>query len=224
MSLAGTDLSVKDQRVLSAIFGGGEEVSNNDGNPRVLVDVSLPPDRHVSDLERVEEHVRREKEAIRLVEEKKEYALARQVFDEIIADDPMYASAYNNRAQLLRMTKQTDDTEVMGDLQRAIELAQPEANDDREIRVSKMQGTILCQAYTQLGGIYLALAEKAKADGKDYWGLEEKASQSLFYAGMFGNETARALAAKVNPYAKLCGNMVKEALERECSLFQNQST
>jgi tetratricopeptide (TPR) repeat protein len=220
MSLAGTDLSVKDQKVLSAIFGGGEEVNNNN-NPRVVVDVGLPPDRHVTDLARVEEHVRREKEAIKLVEEKKEYGLAKQLIDEIILHDPMYASAYNNRAQLLRMKEDADTDGVMKDLQRAIELAQPETDTNYEIRVSKMQGTILCQAYTQLGGIYLALAERAKADGKDYWTLEEKASQSLFYAGMFGNETARALAAKVNPYAKLCGNMVKEALERECSLIQN---
>lgn len=223
MSLAGTDLSATDQRVLSAIFGGGEESNNGSNNPRVVVDLDLPPDRHVSDLAKVEEYVKKEKEAIKMVEENKKYELARRIFDEIIVRDPTYASAYNNRAQLLRMKEDTDNEEVMKDLQRAIELAQPEVDMNQEIRVSKMQGTILCQAYSQLGGIYLALAEQAKTDGHDYWAYEEKASQSLFYAGMFGNETARALAAKVNPYAKLCGNMVREALERECSMIQQQN-
>jgi hypothetical protein len=47
--------------------------------------------------------------------------------------------------------------------------------------------------------------------------LEEAASGELALGGRYGNETARQLAVKTNPYAKLCGAVVKEALTKEIS-------
>ena len=50
-------------------------------------------------------------------------------------------------------------------------------------------------------------------------GLEEAASHELALGGRYGNETARQLAVKTNPYAKLCGSIVREALTKEISDF-----
>ncbi len=47
--------------------------------------------------------------------------------------------------------------------------------------------------------------------------LEEAASRELGIGGRYGNETARQLAVKTNPYAKLCGSIVREALTKEIS-------
>lgn len=217
MSLA-TGLSTKDQKVLNAIFGSEDDAISHP-HPKVIVDMSLPPDRNIQSIEK---YVDQEKEAIEIVENNGDYIDALNIFDNIINEEPQYASAYNNRAQLRRLNG--DESGALDDLKKAIELAQPPITqaEGEKIRVSKMQGTILSQTYSQLGGIYLKLAEQAKKDNRDYWEYEERASESLFYAGMFGNETARAVAVKINPYAKLCGNMVREALERECKVYQQE--
>jgi hypothetical protein len=49
--------------------------------------------------------------------------------------------------------------------------------------------------------------------------LEEVASHDFASGGRYGNETAKQLAVKLNPYAKLCGNIVKEAMQKEISDF-----
>lgn len=212
MSLA-TNLSIKDQRVLSALFGG--ESNNNDNPPSgVQIDMNLPPDQNVNANE-IANLVKQEKEAIELVESggTKNLQQAMEIFNQIIETSPKYASAYNNRAQVRRLItnwdQQVDD--ILMDLQNAIELAEPSSADKP---VSKMQGTILCQAYSQLGGLYLTISQEP---GRDRWYYEEKASNSLYYAGLYGNELARQVATKVNPYAKLCGNMVRDALIAEYS-------
>ena len=45
--------------------------------------------------------------------------------------------------------------------------------------------------------------------------LEEMASRDFFFGGQYGNEIARQLAVQTNPYAKMCGAIVKEALRKE---------
>ncbi|CAN6674427.1 hypothetical protein TRVA0_053S00694 [Trichomonascus vanleenenianus] len=229
MSLA-TNLSRKDQHVLSAIFATGEE-EQSPRNEQIKVDMELPPDGHVADIEPL---VAEEKRIIRMVEAQADpewYFKALSAFNQIIAREPHYASAYNNRAQLRRLeTPSSADTRdaIISDLKRAISLAQAEPSADGVITVSKMQGSILSQAYAQLGAIYLTMAEETKhsedaeAEARR-WEIEENASSSLFYAGLFGNELARAVATKVNPYAKLCGNMVREAMIAEYSSHQISS-
>ena len=41
------------------------------------------------------------------------------------------------------------------------------------------------------------------------------ASHELALGGRFGNDIARQLAVQTNPYAKLCGEIVREALRKE---------
>lgn len=45
--------------------------------------------------------------------------------------------------------------------------------------------------------------------------FEEEASRDFIVGGRFGNEIAKALAVASNPTAKLCGEMVKEAMKNE---------
>jgi hypothetical protein len=218
MALA-TNLSAKDQSVLLTILSGGEAAAINHtsgtSRKRISVDVELPPDRHVSDVEHL---VDLEKKAIMLIDNDKDYAKAADIFGTIISQEPSYASVYNNRAQLRRILVSEKESGVMdvsedtivADLRTCISLAQPGDSGQSEIKVSKMQASLLQSAYTQLAAVYLA-----KAEGDNKWEYEEKASDCFYYAGEYGSEIARAMASKVNPYAKLCGNIVQEALARE---------
>ncbi|OJD25276.1 hypothetical protein ACJ73_03347, partial [Blastomyces percursus] len=45
--------------------------------------------------------------------------------------------------------------------------------------------------------------------------LEEMASMDFQFGGRYGNEIARQMAVKTNPYAKMCGGIVKEAMRKE---------
>jgi len=45
--------------------------------------------------------------------------------------------------------------------------------------------------------------------------LEELASHDFQDGGKFGNEVARQMAVMTNPYAKMCGAIVKEAMKKE---------
>lgn len=50
------------------------------------------------------------------------------------------------------------------------------------------------------------------------WGsaeFEEAASKDFWYGGRYGNEIGKALAVHTNPTAKLCGEVVKDAMRRE---------
>jgi hypothetical protein len=86
----------------------------------------------------------------------------------------------------------------------------------------------LSQAHTQRGALYhltakrLASKESQLRIGEDRreaaWRVvdfEENASRDFFAGGRYGNEVAKALAVSANPTAKLCGEMVKEAMRKE---------
>jgi hypothetical protein len=45
--------------------------------------------------------------------------------------------------------------------------------------------------------------------------FEEAASRDFMMAGRYGNEIGKGLAVSTNPTAKLCGEMVKEAMRKE---------
>lgn len=45
--------------------------------------------------------------------------------------------------------------------------------------------------------------------------FEEAASLDFAVGGRFGNEIAKGLAVSTNPTAKLCGQMVREAMKKE---------
>ncbi|MCJ1480452.1 hypothetical protein MMC06_000607 [Schaereria dolodes] len=92
---------------------------------------------------------------------------------------------------------------------------------------------VLAQAYTQRGALYRAMAKLRMLSSKDEtfqpilstsiiplqdWKvreLEEAASRDFFMGGRYGNEIGKVLAVHINPTAKLCGQMVQEAMRKE---------
>ncbi|KAJ2347335.1 hypothetical protein GGH92_003239 [Coemansia sp. RSA 2673] len=107
---------------------------------------------------------------------------------QIIQDCPSYASAYNNRAQALRLDG-ADLSEVLADLDSAIRYAQ----DDKT----------LGQAFTQKGIVLKAME-----------GDQDEVFNCFAHGAKCGNEVARLAMAKENPYAKMCGKIVTEAMRQ----------
>jgi hypothetical protein len=161
----------------------------------------------------------------------------------LISEFPLYPSAYANRAQALRLLSQArgkrddedDDhtlfipentnlaTRLFTDLGQAISLSAPARPQDK---VSPTQARLLADAYTHRGYLLLKAA-KLKREGNLHGGprplleierhdtLEEMASRDFFQGGWFGNKVAQQLSVRTNPYAKMCGAIVKEALKKE---------
>lgn len=86
----------------------------------------------------------------------------------------------------------------------------------------------LSQAYTQRGALYHLTAKRLSVKGAELridqsrreagWNVTEfaeQASRDFLWGGRYGNEVAKALAVSANPTAKLCGEMVREAMLRE---------
>ncbi|GAB1728756.1 hypothetical protein NU195Hw_g463t1 [Hortaea werneckii] len=169
------------------------------------------------------------------------FRAAVSILDSVIDQYPLYASARNNRAQLRRWMfgdrymlcqpqtiakpdRTSAGSAILADLKSAVSLASPERPHDA---VSPAQGRLLAQAYTQLAAVYYAaakdlamskgvevsVAEEVKDCSGDW--LEEEASRLFYLGGLYGNEVAKALAVHTNPHAKLCGNIVKEAMRKE---------
>ncbi|GKT86787.1 hypothetical protein CT0861_04612 [Colletotrichum tofieldiae] len=92
--------------------------------------------------------------------------------------------------------------------------------------MSPQAAKTLSLAYTQRAAIYHATAklvderavqvEESRREAR--WTkleFEEAASRDFAYGGRYGNEIAKGLAVSTNPTAKLCGQMVREAMKKE---------
>jgi hypothetical protein len=251
-----SQLSKADSKVLAQVF----DPESGPDRPEVIIDPYLPADRHVVDADVLEQLKMREKDAIRLIEqfEKSEsrtdhdrqgaYRKALSLLDEIVNQQPCYASVLNNRSQLRRWyfgdrnlliqarTESESEREVaargtLRDLKQCTNLASPLKPADA---VSAAQGRLLAQAYTQLGALYYAAAKDlnntppgngtvepidATIEAWTKEDFEEEASRLFYLGGLYGNEVAKALAVHTNPQAKLCGNIVKEAMRKEMEML-----
>ncbi|KAJ5105664.1 hypothetical protein NUU61_003011 [Penicillium alfredii] len=126
-------------------------------------------------------------------------------------------------------TPETTDlsSRILADLGQAITLATPASPADP---VSSVQARLLADAHTHRGYLLLKAARKRKTPfgqddaaaagperlrglGADQ--LEEMASRDFFFGGRYGNKFAQQLAVQTNPYAKMCGAIVKEAMRKE---------
>jgi hypothetical protein len=112
---------------------------------------------------------------------------------------------------------------IFSDLAQAITLATPASPADA---VSSAQSRLLADAHTHRGYLLLKAARVRKTPGNEDKGperlrglttdqLEEMASRDFFFGGRYGNKVAQQLAVQTNPYAKMCGAIVKEALRKE---------
>lgn len=140
-----------------------------------------------------------------------------QALTTLIDEYPSYPAAYVNRAAAVRLLSEelkgeseedsATTSRLLGDLGRAITLCSP-GNDAES--VSAVQARVLADAHTHRG--YLLL-RKARSGGPAE--SEELASRDFFLGGKYGNKVAQQLAVQTNPYAKMCGAIVKEALRKE---------
>ncbi|KAJ1661489.1 hypothetical protein GGF38_003599 [Coemansia sp. RSA 25] len=137
---------------------------------------------------KLEELLGRERRAILAAERDGDIQGAISQLTQIIHDCPSYASAYNNRAQALRLNG-ADPSAVLADLDSAIRYAQ----DDKTCG----------QAYTQRGIVLKAME-----------GDQDEVFNSFAQGAKCGNEVARVAMAKENPYAKMCGKIVSEAMRQ----------
>ncbi|KAK4971128.1 hypothetical protein LTR66_009487 [Elasticomyces elasticus] len=242
----GTKLSKSDSMVLAQVFDPESAPSVTE----ILIDPYLPADRNIQDERLLSDLKAREVEVIRTIEDFEKgsrqdtkhdvYQEALTSITDLIDAHPNYASARNNRAQLIRwrygdrqticrprasQSRESTDAilAALDDLRHAIELASPPRPQDA---VSAAQCRLLGQAYTQLAAIYYA-ASKDLASSDDMivaceqfenWGqnaFEEEGAKNFRLGGLYGNEVSKAMSVHTNPYAKLCGAMVKEAMKKE---------
>ncbi|KAI2634286.1 hypothetical protein GGS26DRAFT_42278 [Hypomontagnella submonticulosa] len=141
--------------------------------------------------------------------------------------DSMLLSGESDLKALLRDADDLEKSQAaalaLSDLDKAIELLTPKS---LFASVSPQAGKTLSLAHTQRAAIYHMTAKSFK-DGRiaDVGGrkegawtkndFEEAASRDFALGGRYGNEIAKGLAVSTNPTAKLCGQMVREAMKKE---------
>lgn len=112
---------------------------------------------------------------------------------------------------------------ALDDLDRSISLLSPSSITTP---MSPQAAKTLSMAHTQRAAIYLKTAkllshrtldmdENRKESQWTKVAFEEAASRDLAYGGRYGNQIAKELAVSVNPTAKLCGQIVREAMKKE---------
>ncbi|RAL13129.1 protein hmgX [Aspergillus homomorphus CBS 101889] len=127
--------------------------------------------------------------------------------------------------KLFATTNRAPASALLADLTQAIQLSSPRSPADP---VSPAQARLLADAYTHRGYLLLKAARFKQShknevggpdrlDGLEAQQLEEMASGDFFLGGRFGNKVAQQLAVQTNPYAKMCGAIVKEALRKEAA-------
>ena len=224
-------LSSNDAHVLSALFDPESSPSSS-----VNVDSSLQPLPQFSNDELASLQTA-ERAAIRPLAvpspSKQDIDAAITALTSVISSQPNYASAYTNRAQTVRLAigddlfapANTADIErVFDDLTSAISLATPEDAG----RVSPVQAKVLATAHTHRAYLYLKAAKAAEESETGFLEggpgklrvlrkekLEEMASRDFALGGRYGDRLAKEMAVKTNPYAKMCGAIVKEAMREE---------
>lgn len=230
-----TSLSSNDAAVLGALFDPEASLSDS-----TRVEDSLPDALTDRELESIQ---RQEKEALLPLNTDRpsgdDIATSISNLNHLIDKYPRYASAWNNRGQARRMLFNMGPAQSQGvllqeivyDLDRAITMASPQSQNTP---VSNLHAKVLASAHTHRGLLFWAASRSEElrvalttavdrlADA-DMETLEEVASHEFALGGRYGNELARQVAVKTNPYAKLCGNIVKEAMEKEISDFYQVS-
>ena len=233
MMAAATMLSTNDRCVLSALFDA-------EGIPSKATGSSKDPSASIQYVQKYSEqtlHTLRDQERRVLCSLNQEQPSVQDIeegiaqLSQIISQYPEYASAYNNRAQAIRMMVGDDlakpdagSSTMYSDLCEAIRLA---CSSDPETTLSSQDIAVLQAAYTHRGHLLYkasktiaknpvskkALPRELQTSGSER--LEKLAAADFRLGGEFGNEIARQMAVQLNPYAKLCGEIVREAMIKD---------
>lgn len=229
-----TQLSSNDNAVLGALFDPESSLSNS-----TQIDDSIASFPNAAELQKIQELERQALLPLN-TESPPESTILKSIesLDNVVRDHPQYASAWNNRAQTRRMLYQIEQLHqqiealqlIMDDLAQAIALATP---SNPLSPVPAMHAKVLASAYTHRG--YLLYSASKSEDlaramtssmpalqSLSMEQLEEMASRDFTLGGRYGNDVARQLAVRTNPYAKLCGSIVKEAMQKEVADYNAQ--
>jgi len=226
-----TVLSDHDANVLNALFDPESSLSSS----KPMIDVSLCSLPHIED-QQLRSLQRSETDIVKALNTPTPtigaIKSALQSLDKLIEQNPSYASAYTNRAQANRLlqtqTGNSNLTEsILTDLSKAISLATPESSSTP---LSTFQAKVLSAAHTHRAYLLYGIARSERENGTCLASLqklsneelEDMASHDFFMGGQFGDKVAQQMSVYTNPYAKMCGAIVKEAMKEEMKEY-NQS-
>ncbi|KAH7040521.1 uncharacterized protein B0I36DRAFT_344251 [Microdochium trichocladiopsis] len=141
--------------------------------------------------------------------------------------DTMLLQGHKDPRALIKDAEESDRAEAaataLGDLDEVVKLLTPRS---LYAGMSPQACKTLSMAHTQRAAIYYTSA-KMVANGtsisaggrvEESWSkieFEERASRDFAMGGRYGNEVAKGLAVATNPTAKLCGQIVREAMKKE---------
>ncbi|KAK2002420.1 hypothetical protein LX36DRAFT_652214 [Colletotrichum falcatum] len=167
----------------------------------------------------------------RFIGEYPNYASARnnrvQALRRLYGDTMLLAGSPTTSQRLIENPQQAESTQyakiALEDTERSIALLTPRTMFGA---MSPQAAKTLSLAYTQRAAIYYTTAKLADKHAVQVdetrrearWTkleFEEAASHDFAHGGRFGNEIAKGLAVSTNPTAKLCGQMVREAIKKE---------
>lgn len=223
-------LTTHDSSILKALFDPEGCLSG-----AIQINARLPPLSHYTESDFIT--IRAEETSIMrpLNEASVQFDTLAMVVDHLstlIQKWPEYASAYINRAQTSRLLLSVDalfaegfskaSSQLLEDLGRGIDLATPSS----QAQISEHQTQVLAAGHTHRGFLLLKAAERVrKSDVIEGAGarlqsatadqIEELASSDFAAGGRYGNKMAQQMSVRTNPYAKMCGAMVKEAMKKE---------
>ncbi|KAI1364681.1 hypothetical protein F5Y08DRAFT_203348 [Xylaria arbuscula] len=112
---------------------------------------------------------------------------------------------------------------TLSDLDEAISLLTPKSPF---APISPIAGKALSQAHTQRAALYYMTSKSIRPNDtvclggrkEERWtklDFESAASRDFALGGRYGNEIAKGLAVSTNPTAKLCGQIVRQAMQKE---------
>lgn len=159
------------------------------------------------------------------------YASARnnrvQALRRLYGDTMLLEDAGEDEQRLISESQADERREMaelaLGDLETAIKLLSPRM---AFAAVSPQAAKTLSSAYTQRAAIFHITAKHieegrpaiGESRPESRWNksvFEEAASRDFAMGGRHGNEIAKGLAVSTNPTAKLCGQIVREAMKKE---------
>jgi hypothetical protein len=225
-------LSANDARVLGALFDP-ETLPSSVARSKdaTAIDTSLPPHPSISpsQLSSLETSQQDIVHSVSATSDAAALNAAIEQLDAMITSYPNYGSAFANRAMLRRISMESCLSEgqnifafssdscveaLFTDLARAIHLSLPLASSSAP--VSTYQARILRTAYSHRAYLYLKAVEtETQVNGAGKSEMEELASKDFAAAARYGDEVAREMSVRTNPYAKMCGAIVRNALREE---------
>lgn len=240
---ATVSLSANDARVFQALFDAETSYTRQ---PAVVVEAAKPAVACFADkeTERLTLEARHALRPVTSVASPPQASIesAFRAISDLVQREPRFSPAYLDRAQAARLLV-ADDAElfksggsgggrpevldsVVSDLLTAIQLASPPPSGEP---VSRFTAQLLAKAHTHLAYLLLKLSQSSDPSANHpvlrrlavetptREALEDMASKHFQLGGLYGNDVARDMAVHTNPYAKMCGAIVQEAMKRDIS-------